>query len=140
ALLAGTLLGPSQVAARLAEFVFVRRIHPLVSARVALGLLPLAVAVLLLAGPTGALVFSVLYGAGNGLYTIVRGTLPLALFGSHGYGRRAGLINLPGRLLGAVSPFLLALGLAASPRLAMLGVAVAGGLAFVILLILRRPR
>lgn len=140
ALGAAALLGPAQVAARLAEFALVRRIHPLVSARVAIGLLPLSVAVMLLAGPPAAAVFAILYGAGNGLYTIVRGTLPLALFGAEGFGARAGVINLPGRLLGAASPFLLALGLAASPRLATLGIGVCALAAFAILLMLRRPR
>jgi MFS family permease len=140
ALAAGALLGPAQVAARLAEFVLVKRIHPLVSARVAIGLLPLSVAVLLLAGPPAAAAFAILYGAGNGLYTIVRGTLPLALFGTQGFGARAGVINLPGRLLGAVSPFLLAMGMAASPRLAVLGIGACALIAFAILLTLRRPR
>jgi predicted MFS family arabinose efflux permease len=140
ALGAAALLGPAQVGARLAEFALVRRIHPLVSARVAIGLLPISAAVLLLVGPPAAAAFAILYGAGNGLYTIVRGTLPLALFGVQGFGARAGMINLPGRLLGAASPFLLALGLAASPRLALLGIGAAGLAAFSILLMLRRPR
>lgn len=140
ALGAAALLGPAQVAARLAEFALVRKIHPLVSARVAIGLLPLSVAVILLAGPSAAAAFAILYGAGNGLYTIVRGTLPLALFGAQGFGARAGMINLPGRLLGAASPFLLAMGLAASPQLAVLGIGVCALAALAILLILRRPR
>lgn len=139
ALGAAALLGPAQVAARLAEFALVRRIHPLVSARVAIGLLPLSAAVLLLAGPSASAAFAILYGAGNGLYTIVRGTLPLALFGVQGFGARAGVINLPGRLVGAVSPFLLSIGLAASPRLAVLGLGACGLAAFAILLMLRRP-
>lgn len=137
---AAALLGPAQVVARLAEFALVRRIHPLVSARVAIGLLPLSAALLLVVGAPSAAAFAILYGAGNGLYTIVRGTLPLALFGAAGFGARAGVINLPGRLLGAVSPFLLAMGLAVSPRLAVLGLGVCGLAAFAILLTLRRPR
>jgi len=140
ALGAAALLGPAQVCARLAEFALVRRIHPLVSGRVAVGLLPASAGVLLLAGPAGSAAFAILYGAGNGLFTIVRGTLPLALFGVAGFGGRQGVINLPGRLVGAASPFLLALGLAASPRLAVLGLGVCALAAFAILLMLRRPR
>jgi hypothetical protein len=51
----------------------------------------------------------VLYGAGNGIITIARGTLPLALFGPAGFGRRVGMISLPSRVTGAAAP--LALGL-----------------------------
>jgi len=43
------------------------------------------------------------------LLTIVRGTLPLALFAAQGYGARQGWIALPGRLVGAFSPWLLGL-------------------------------
>jgi hypothetical protein len=38
-------------------------------------------------GPVFAPVFAIFYGAGNGILTIARGTLPLALFGSHGFRR-----------------------------------------------------
>ncbi len=48
-----------------------------------------------------------LNGLGNGLLTIVRGTLPLELFGPGGYGARQGWVALPGRVVGAVSPFVL---------------------------------
>ncbi len=61
------LMGPAQVAARLAELMIMRRIHPLVSARIATALHPLGAGALLLLGPAGAPLFVVLYGAGNGL-------------------------------------------------------------------------
>jgi len=67
-----------------------------------------AVAVLALGAPA-AMVFAVLHGAGNGLLTIVKGTLPLAFFGPVGYGVRQGLISAPGRLSQAVAPFLFGL-------------------------------
>ena len=51
------------------------------------------------------------YGAGNGILTIARGTLPLALFGPQGFGRRVGMISLPARATGALAP--LAVGLMA---------------------------
>jgi len=72
---------PDQVAARTAEFIILRRIHPIVSARIAAALHPIGASALLILGPAGASLFAALYGAGNGLLTIARGTLPLALFG-----------------------------------------------------------
>jgi hypothetical protein len=54
--------------------------------------------------------FAAIHGAGNGMLTIVRGTLPLALFGARGYGVRQGIILAPMRLLQALAP--LAFGLA----------------------------
>ena len=58
--------------------------------------------------PVAAL-FVILYGAGNGLLTIARGTLPLALFGPHGYGERTGLLGAPARAAQAFAPLLFAL-------------------------------
>ena len=102
------LAGPAQVAARLLELGFLSRHSPLLAARLATLGHPLG-ALCLLAGPVGALPFVVLHGMGNGLLTIVRGTLPLALFGAQGYGARQGWIALPGRLVGALAPWLLGL-------------------------------
>ncbi len=103
------LIGPSQVVARLFEFGALRRRSPLWTAQAASLGHPLAVALILLAGAPLALPFVVLHGLGNGLLTIVRGTLPLMLFGAQGYGARQGWIALPGRLVGAVSPWLFGL-------------------------------
>lgn len=109
ALLAGALIGPAQVAARLLEAGWLSRYHPLVSARLATLTTPLGVLVLLIGGPVVAPLFAVLYGAGNGILTIARGTLPLALFGPEGFGKRVGLLSLPARATGAIAP--LAIGL-----------------------------
>jgi len=109
ALLAGALVGPAQVAARLVEAGWLSRYHPLVSARLATLMNPLGILALLIGGPAVAPLFAVLYGAGNGILTIARGTLPLALFGPEGFGRRVGLLSLPARATGAIAP--LAIGL-----------------------------
>jgi MFS family permease len=98
------LMGPAQVAARIAELMMPRHIHPLVSARIATALHPLGAGALLLLGPAGAPLFVVLYGADNGLLTIARGTVPLALFGPRGYGRRTGLLGAPARAAQALAP------------------------------------
>ena len=109
AVAAGALVGPAQVAARLAEFFALRRVHPLVSARIAALLHPLGVIAFAIVGPTAAAAFAILYGAGNGLLTIARGTVPLAVFGPHGYGERTGLLGAPARAAQAFAPLLFGL-------------------------------
>jgi predicted MFS family arabinose efflux permease len=109
ALVAGALIGPAQVGARLLEAGWLGRFHPLLSTRLAILMNPLGIVALIAGGPFLAPVFAVLYGAGNGIITIARGTLPLALFGPVGFGRRVGMISLPSRATGALAP--LALGL-----------------------------
>jgi MFS family permease len=106
AIAAAALVGPAQVAARLAEFVLLRRVHPLVPARLAAALHPIGTSILALLGPVAAPLFVLLYGAGNGLLTIARGTVPLALFGPSGYGERTGLLGAPARAAQALAPFI----------------------------------
>jgi hypothetical protein len=107
----GALVGPAQVAARMLEFGFLRNVHPLLSARLATLAHPIGAVVLLAAGPALASVFAVLHGAGNGILTIAKGTLPLALFGAQGYGARQGWLMLPARIAQALAPFLFGLAL-----------------------------
>ena len=109
AVAAAALMGPAQVAARVVEFILMRGVHPLVSARLATALHPLGAAVLAVMGPPGAALFAVLYGAGNGLLTIARGTVPLAVFGPEGYGERTGLLGAPARAAQAFAPLLFGL-------------------------------
>jgi MFS family permease len=109
ALTAGTLLGPAQVAARLTEFLAQKRwlFHPLVTARVATALHPAGALMLAIlgGGPIAACAFAVVHGAGNGMVTIAKGTLPLAVFGPAGYGYRVGLMQLLARAMQALAPF-----------------------------------
>lgn len=106
AVVAGALVGPAQVGARLLEYGFLRRLHPLLSARLASLLHPVGAATLAIAGAPAAAAFGVLHGAGNGILTIAKGTLPLALFGPHGYGERQGLLMVPARIAQAFAPLL----------------------------------
>ncbi|GGC80557.1 MFS transporter [Vreelandella lutescens] len=108
AIAAAALVGPAQVAARMGEFVLLRRFHPLVAGRVATTLHPIGATLLTLFGMPAA-GFALLHGAGNGMMTIASGTLPLALFGSNGFGRRQGLIMVPARTLQALAPLLFGL-------------------------------
>jgi predicted MFS family arabinose efflux permease len=109
AIAAAALVGPAQVAARLVEFFVLRRTHPLISARIAALLHPIGAAVFAVFGPSTAVAFTVLYGAGNGLLTIARGTVPLAVFGPHGYGERTGLLGAPARAAQALAPLVFGL-------------------------------
>ncbi len=105
----GALVGPAQVAGRLLEFGLLRQMHPLISARAAALMHPLGAGLLAVLGAPVAAVFALLHGAGNGILTITKGTLPLALFGSTSYGQRQGLLMLPARLGQALSPWLFGL-------------------------------
>ncbi len=100
------LVGPAQVAARLLEFGFLRRLHPLLSAQLAAAAHPVGAGLLMVLGGPAAAVFTVLHGAGNGILTIAKGTLPLVLFGPAGYGARQGLMMVPARVAQAFAPVL----------------------------------
>lgn len=82
ALLAGIVIGPAQVVARLLEMHFGRGVHPTWSARVGIAATLAALLLLLTGHPWTAIASFVIYGAGNGILTVARGTLPLALIGS----------------------------------------------------------
>jgi hypothetical protein len=64
-------------------------------------------------GGGAAAAFALLHGAGNGILTIARGTLPLAIFGPENYAYRLGLIGAPSRICQALAP--LAFGLLIEP-------------------------
>jgi MFS family permease len=102
----GALFGPCQVAVRLGEFIFARNTHPLLIVRFATGFVLFAFAVLFALGlslPVAA-AFMILLGLGNGLTTICRGTVPLALFGARGYGRVIGRIAGPSLIVQSAAP------------------------------------
>lgn len=109
AVFAAALLGPAQVAARLAEFGIISRykVHALITARAATALHPFACVLLAVFGgaPLLAAVFALLHGAGNGMITIAKGTLPLALFGPAGYGLTQGWLGVGARLMQAAAPY-----------------------------------
>jgi MFS family permease len=105
----GMLFGPAQVLARICELTFARHLHPLWVARFSLGLLVAAFAVMALVPFSAAVaaVFAVMYGMANGLMTIARGTVPLALFGADGYGRLVGRIGGPFLVVQSLAPVVL---------------------------------
>ena len=104
AIAAGALIGPAQVFARIIEASFLSRFHPLLSTRLACLTHPIGAGILALAGGGAAGVFAVFHGTGNGILTIARGTLPLAIFGPQNYGYRLGLLGAPARMAQAAAP------------------------------------
>jgi MFS family permease len=137
----GALFGPSQVAARIAELLFARRVHPLNVARFAVGMLLLACALLALLGISVgvAAAFVVTFGMANGLLTIARGAVPLALFGPEGYGHIVGRIGRAFLVMQAIAPFALAFAAERSSDAGVLAIVAAFALlAFLALLAIRR--
>ena len=106
-----SLKGVAQVGGRLAEIVFGQRLSAITLGRIAIAVLPLSFAVLMAGGANfaTALAFTLLFGITNGLTTIVRGAVPLALFGREGYGAVLGLLATPYLVLNALAPAAFAL-------------------------------
>jgi MFS family permease len=105
-----SLKGVAQFAGRVVEMVFARKLRAITVGRIAIGILPPSL-VLLLAGTSSlplVVAFTLLMGASQGVITIVRGAVPLALFGARGYGAVLGLIATPVLLVNAAAPTLFA--------------------------------
>lgn len=102
----GALIGPAQVGARILEFGLLRKVHPLLSARLAAAMHPLGALAFGIFGAPAAALFGILHGAGNGILTIAKGTLPLVIFGPSGYGHRQGVLMVPARIAQALAPWL----------------------------------
>ena len=107
----GALVGPAQITGRILDFTFLRRLHPLIGTRIAALAHPLGIAVLVVLGAPFAALFVILHGLGNGILIIARGTLPLALFGPQGFGRRQGWLTMPAKFAQAIAPFTFGLAL-----------------------------
>jgi hypothetical protein len=104
----GALVGPSQVAARTVEMAIARYHHPIWTKLASVSFVALGVSALWAGLPLipAALAF---YGAGIGLESIARGTLPLALFGASGYATLMGRLAMPSLLAQAAAPWIGAL-------------------------------
>jgi MFS family permease len=134
------LIGPGQVAGRVLEWTVASRVGLLARARIGALLSPLGAAALLLGGPIAATGFALLYGMSNGILTINRGTLPLAMFGPTGYATMLGWLAVPVLLAQATAPTLAAPLVAALPALDVLLIAgAAAALATLPLFALRLP-
>lgn len=109
AVVAASLVGAFQVGGRLLDAMWLKRLHPFVAAKLATALHPVGALLLWWIGAPVAALFTALHGAGVGLMTIVKGTLPLVLFGPAGFGQRAGWLEAPSRVMQAVAPVLFSL-------------------------------
>jgi MFS family permease len=138
----GALIGPSQVAARVVEMLFGQRHHPvwamvMSSVFIAIGLGALWMDL------TWTSAAIILYGGGMGIRSIVRGSVPLAVFGVEGYASLMGRLAMPALVVGAVSPFVGAMALeryGLDATLAGLTIAVMGSLALSVLLLIGLSR
>lgn len=104
ALAISAILGPCQVASRVVDMAF-RRGHPVWTTLFSVGLVALGLLTLTLF-PSLAIVSMLLYGAGNGLRAIVRGTLPLALVRPEEYAIVAGRMARPALIGQALTPLI----------------------------------
>ena len=132
AVLMAMLIGPMQVAGRVLERTLGHALAPQVVGKFCFSALPAALASILLFGAAAWAVacFCILYGLSNGVLTIVRGTLPQALFGSDNYGAISGAMAGPSLLAKSAGPVIgaLLLGRHAAPQIVfglMLAVALA---------------
>ncbi|MGE3989813.1 MFS transporter [Pseudorhodoplanes sp.] len=106
----GALIGPSQVAGRFAEFAIGKRVHPLWTTLAAGLMMGVGTAMLALSATLAAIAI-VVYAVGAGVSYIVRGTLPLVLFGSDGYATLMGRLVVPSLIAQALAPWAAALSL-----------------------------
>jgi len=108
AIIAAALIGPGQVAGRIFDWALGSRLNVLARARMGAALIPLAAVVLGFGGATAAYAFALLYGISNGVLSINRGTLPMAVFGPAGYPTLIGWLAVPVLLAQAAAPALAA--------------------------------
>lgn len=139
----GAVLGPSQVAGRLVEMLFGLAVAPVTTAWVSACLMPLGLLLLMMGGglPVMAGAFAVAFGISMGLGSIVRGTVPLQLFGPVGFGATMGKLAAPGLVVKAAAPLVFAIALERAGVMASTSLlVVVSGLAAAALFLLARRR
>jgi predicted MFS family arabinose efflux permease len=138
----GALVGPAQVTARIVEMVIGRYHHPIWTLAASAAFIAVGIAVLWSGAPAIAAALMI-YGAGIGIHSIARGTVPLALFGAQGYATLMGRLARPTLIAGAAAPTAGAVVLeywGADATLATLAALTAVNLAVVATLIATTPR
>jgi predicted MFS family arabinose efflux permease len=100
------VIGPAQVLGRIALMAFGRRFSAAVAGRIAFIAFPVSVLLLIaLPGRAGLFAFAAIYGAANGVITIVRGLAVPELLGREAYGAINGALTLPANVARAAAPF-----------------------------------
>lgn len=109
----GAVFGPSQVASRMINMIAGKTLSPVNLAIIAASFIALSVMILMIGAPyiPAAILFACLFGFGNGLFSIISGSLPLFLFGSTGYGAMQGKLMSARLVLSAIAPFAMAFAL-----------------------------
>ena len=107
----GAMIGPMQVLGRILETTFGKSVTTRQIGLMAMALLPTAL--ILLFAPAEWLLlyglFAAMYGIGNGVMTIVRGSLPAELYGRQAYGAISGAMATPVTIAFAAGPFVASL-------------------------------
>lgn len=133
----GTLIGPSQVGARIVEITFGHNYKPIWTMLTSTGLIALGLAMLWWGRPLLAAAI-ILHAAGNGIWSIARGAVPLALFGAAGYATLMGrleLFNLVSQAIGPVIGAFLIDYISADAAIACVTLAAAANVVVTILLL-----
>jgi hypothetical protein len=101
-----SMKGVAQFGGRVVEIFFARNLRAITVGRIAVGILPTSLLLLLTGGGSLPMLvaFTLMMGASQGVITIVRGAVPLALFGAQGYGALLGVIATPVLVVNAASP------------------------------------
>ncbi len=106
-----TVIGPSQVGGRILLLVFGRRIETVTTGYAVMSLFLLAMLLLAIFPSAVPVLFAMaaIYGAANGMMTILRGTSVPELLGREGFGAISGALTLPASIAAAIAPSLAAL-------------------------------
>ncbi|MCZ8313314.1 MFS transporter [Phreatobacter sp.] len=101
-----SLRGVFQTLGRLAEIIWGKNLDPFLFANISTGMMVLAFIPLALGGVSVPFffAFNILFGISVGLATIVKGAVPLVLFGRHGYASVLASIATPGLIVTAMAP------------------------------------
>ncbi|WP_020653709.1 MFS transporter [Massilia niastensis] len=135
AVLMAALIGPMQVAGRIGEMTVGRHAPPRRVGVAVFAALPAALLTLLLFGSQAwaPALFCMIFGLGNGILTIVRGTVPQELFGREHYGAISGALAAPSLLAKAAGPLAAAAILRADGPLLLLALLLGCALASLLL-------
>lgn len=128
AVIVAMLMGPAQVLGRILEITVLHKVRASRVGLLALGAMAASLLILALAPAWFAVAscFVIIYGLGNGVLTIVRGSVPAELFGQDGLGQLLGRLSRPAMFAKALAPGLFAAVVASgvSQSVSLLGLAV----------------
>jgi len=119
ALISATILGPSQVLARILILIPGKIMTPMRVAALSIAAHPVGVLLLWLFGVNALVPFVILHGIGVGLNPFIRGSLPLLFFGADRFGQRQGYMMMLSKIVSALSPTILTILVLSNAQLAI---------------------